>query len=304
MPISPSGNKPIICITAGDPRGIGPEVIKKALESPGLKGKAEFLVFADFPPAKKSNPVYSARAALRSINTAFNIIRQGKADALVTGPVSKEAINAIGVKFEGHTEYLAGLCGCKRFAMMFVSRKLKVSLVTRHIALSKVNTAISIKAIYDTVELTHKTLKGSFGISRPRIGVAGLNPHCGEGGQFGREEIVTIRPAIRKLRTRYSGIFGPIPADTLLYDAYNKKYDAAVCMYHDQGLAAFKMIARNEGVNVTLGLPFIRTSPDHGTGFDIAGKGQADPGSMREAIKLAIRLSTTNRPNSADRIAG
>jgi 4-hydroxythreonine-4-phosphate dehydrogenase len=121
--------------------------------------------------------------------------------------------------------------------------------------------------------------------------VAGLNPHCGEKGLFGREEALTIRPAIRKLQVVYGGITGPIPGDTLLHDAYAGKYDAVVCMYHDQGLAAFKMVARDEGVNLTLGLPFVRTSPDHGTGFDIAGKGRADPGSMREAIKLAVRLA-------------
>ncbi len=290
--------RPIICITTGDPRGIGPEVVKKALAAPGLKEKAEFLIFTS-TAVNKNNPNACAKASLEFIDRAFNLIRCGKADALVTGPVSKEAINNLraGMKFEGHTEYLARLCGCKKFAMMFVSKKLKVSLVTRHIPLSEVSKAISIKSICDTVELTHKALKDWFGIKNPKIGVAGLNPHCGEAGLFGREEALTITPAVRKLQGRYGGISGPIPGDTLLHDAYNQRYDAAVCMYHDQGLAAFKMIARNDGVNLTLGLPFVRTSPDHGTGFDIAGKAKADPGSMREAIKLAVRLAKKRGSN-------
>lgn len=304
--------RPIICITTGDPRGIGPEVVKKALATPGLKEKAEFLIFTS-TAVDKNNPNACAKASLEFIDQAFNLIKCGKADALVTGPVSKGAINNLpaypclsgrqaaggraGMKFEGHTEYLARLCGCKKFAMMFVSKKLKVSLVTRHIPLSEVSKAISIKSICDTVELTHNTLKNWFGIKNPKIGVAGLNPHCGEEGLFGREESITIKPAIQKLKAGYGGISGPIPGDTLLHDAYNRKYDAAVCMYHDQALAAFKMIARNEGVNLTLGLPFVRTSPDHGTGFDIARKEKADPGSMREAIKLAVRLAKKRGAN-------
>ena len=286
--------RPIICITTGDPRGIGPEVVKKALATHGLKEKAEFLIFTS-TAVNKNNPNACARASLEFIDQAFNLIRRGKADALVTGPVSKEAINLLGLpagmKFKGHTEYLAKLCGREKFAMMFVSKKLKISLVTRHIPLSEVSKGISIKSICDTVELTRNALKDWFGIKNPKIGVAGLNPHCGEAGLFGREEILTIGPAVRKLQARYGGISGPIPGDTLLHDAYNQKYDAAICMYHDQGLAAFKMIARNYGVNLTLGLPFVRTSPDHGTGFDIARKAKADPGSMTEAIKLAVRLA-------------
>lgn len=295
--------RPIICITTGDPRGIGPEVVKKALAASGLKKKSEFLIFTG-TAVNKNNSGACAKASLEFIDQAVNLIRRGKADALVTGPISKRDINNLpgllasrqsrglaGRKFKGHTEYLAKLCGCKKFAMMFISKKLKVSLVTRHMAISEVSRAISIKSICDTVELTHDALKYWFGISNPRIGIAGLNPHCGENGLFGREESATIKPAIRRLQAKYGGISGPIPGDTLLHDVYKQKYDAAVCMYHDQGLAAFKMIARDDGVNLTLGLPFVRTSPDHGTGFDIAGKGKADPGSMREAIKLAVRLA-------------
>lgn len=287
MPTSHSG-RPAICITIGDPRGIGPEVVKKALKNPALKAKADFIVIGKDVKTKSAEAC--AKASVEFINTAFKLIKEKKADALVTGPVSKEAINKAGIKFEGHTEYLAKLSNCKKFAMMFVSDTLKVSLVTRHIALRDVSSSLSIRKIYDTVELTYKTLRDLLRIKSPKIGVSGLNPHSGEGGLFGKEEKTVILPAIKRLQKKFKGIFGPIPADVLLYDAYHKKFDAAVCMYHDQGLAAFKMIARNRGVNLTLGLPFIRASVDHGTGFDIAGKGKADPGSMIEAIKLALKL--------------
>ena len=281
---------PVICITLGDPRGIGPEVIKKAIFDPAVKNKAYFLIVGE-PDVKKNDADYCAKSALRAINTAFTLILNKKADAMVTAPVNKEAINKAGIKIEGHTEYLAGLCGCRRFAMMFVSRPLKVSLVTRHIPLSRVSASISIKSVCDTAELTHELMKKRFNLKNPRIGIAGLNPHCGEGGIFGKEERLVIRPAVKKLKKIFKGISGPVPGDVLLHDAYRGKFDAAVCMYHDQALCAFKMIARDKGVNLTLGLPFIRTSPDHGTGFDIAGKGIADAGSMVEAIRLAIRLT-------------
>jgi len=294
MPISLSGNLPVICVTVGDPRGIGPEVVKKALRNPAVKGTAEFLVIGD-PAVNKNNQKACARSALEAINTAFDLVMRKKADAIVTAPVSKEAINKIGVRFEGHTEYLAGLCGAEKIAMMFVSRALKVSLVTRHAALRKVSSLISVNSVYDTAELTYRALKDWFGIKDPKIGISGLNPHCGEGGVFGKEERSVIGPAVRELRKKFKGIRGPISADALLYDVYHKRFNAAVCMYHDQGLAAFKMIARDEGVNLTLGLPFVRTSPDHGTGFDIAGKAKANAGSMTEAIKLAIRLCSPSR---------
>ena len=283
------GKRPAICITAGDPRGIGPEIIEKALKSPELKGKADYLIIGD-ASLKKTGPKACGKASIEFINTAFRLIKEKKADAMVTGPVSKEAINISGLRFAGHTEYLAKLCGCKKFAMMFISNKLKVTIVTRHIPLKQVSDSLSIKLICDTVELTHKALKNWFGIKDPKIGISGLNPHCGEGGLFGKEEERVIRPAVKRLLEYFKGIAGPIPADTLLYDAYHRRFDAAVTMYHDQGLVAFKMIARQDGVNLTLGLPFIRTSVDHGTGFDIAGKGIADPGSMVAAIKLALRL--------------
>ena len=284
------GGKPNICITIGDPAGIGPEVIKKALKEPSLKNVANFLVIGEGVTGKIDRRT-CARASVKFIDTAFGLIKSGRADAIVTGPVNKDGINKAGVKFQGHTEYLAKLSGSKKIVMMFVSDTLKVSLVTRHTALRNVSGLLSVGLVYDTVELTYRSLKDRFGIKNPSVGVAGLNPHCGEGGLFGKEEGLIIAPAIKKLQKKFKGIVGPVPADALLHDAYHGKFDAAVCMYHDQGLPAFKMIARDRGVNLTLGLPFIRTSVDHGTGFDIAGKGIADPGSMIEAIKLAIKLT-------------
>jgi len=289
MPISHSGKRPVICITMGDPRGIGPEVIEKALGKPFLKKSAAFIVIGK-RMFRRIGPKKSAQSSVEYIKEALDLIRRKKADALVTGPVSKEAINRSGVKFKGHTEYLAKLSNCKKIAMMFTSDRLKVSLVTRHIAVKELTHRISSNLICDTVELTYKALKNLFGIKNPKIGISGFNPHCGEKGLFGNEERTLIKPALKRLHVKFRNIRGPIPADTLLYDTYHKRYDAAVCLYHDQGLTAFKMVSRDSGVNLTLGLPFIRTSPDHGTGFDIAGKGVANPGSMIEAIKLAIGL--------------
>ncbi len=296
----PIDKKPVICITTGDPRGIGAEVTAKALKSRALKGKAGFIVLgAEYMPGvlpnKACNEIAAAAKSIEFINTAARLILSGKADALVTGPVNKESINKAGIEFSGHTEYLAQICGVKRLAMMFISDRLKVSLVTRHCPLASVSRLISVNKIYETTALTHNALKSWFGIKNPKIGISGLNPHCGEGGIFGSEEKSIICPAVKKLNKRFGGIFGPVPADSLLYDVYHGTYDAGVCMYHDQGLTAFKMVSRSTGVNITLGLPFIRTSVDHGTGFDIAGKGQADPGSMIEAIRLAIYIVASKK---------
>lgn len=274
----------------GDPSGIGPEVTLKALASPKVKGLADFLVIGE-----ESGPrgISSGRASLEYIDKALDIVCAGQADAIVTAPVSKSSIQKAALPhFQGHTEYLAERTGTKKFAMMFVGGPLKVSLVTRHMALGRVPKALTARLVSDTISLTHEFLKDRFGIKFPRIGVCGLNPHAGELGMFGTEEIRVIGPAIRKLAKTIKNIRGPIPADTAFYDALNLKYDAVVAMYHDQALAPFKMLYFKNGVNVTLGLPFVRTSPDHGTAFEIAGKGIADPSSMIEAIVLACRLAT------------
>jgi len=186
---------------------------------------------------------------------------------------------------------MAGKTGSEEFAMMFVGKNLKITLVTRHIALKDVAGAISRDSICETIRITHEHLIKFFGIKDPRIAVAALNPHASEGGLFGDEEERIIIPAIRKMSCVIKNIHGPIPADAVFYEALKGRFDAVVAMYHDQALAPFKALYFNDGVNLTLGLPFVRTSPDHGTAFDIAGKGIADAASMKEAIKLASRLA-------------
>jgi len=286
-------NKPRIVITMGDPSGVGPEVTLKALASPRVKGLADFLVIGEGFGRKGAS---AGRASLEYIDKALDIVCAGEADAIVTAPVNKSSIRKAGFpSFQGHTEYLAERTGTKKFAMMFVGEALKVTLVTRHVALRRVPKALTAALVSDTISLTYKYLKDLFGIKSPRIGVCGLNPHAGEFGAFGTEEAKVITPAIRRCSKTMKNIRGPIPADTAFYDALNKRYDAVVAMYHDQALAPFKMLYFKSGVNLTLGLPFIRTSPDHGTAFDIAGKGIADPSSMIEAIVLACRLVTRQR---------
>lgn len=289
-------DRPRIIVTTGDPAGIGPEVTAKALASPKVKGLADFLIIGDTgirpgrakPLTKKECGVIS----IRNLDRALAVLSKDEADALVTAPVNKASIRSAGFSgFQGHTEYLADATLSKDYEMMFIGSKLKVALVTRHIALKDVPKALSVEKIYKAIELTHGALIKYFSISDPRIGVCGLNPHAGELGLFGREEKEMIAPAVKKAARLAVNIFGPLPPDVVFYDATNGKYDAVIAMYHDQGLVPFKMLHFKDGVNMTLGLPFIRTSPDHGTAFDIAGKGIADPSSMIAAIRLAARLA-------------
>ncbi|MCX5692187.1 MAG: 4-hydroxythreonine-4-phosphate dehydrogenase PdxA [Candidatus Omnitrophica bacterium] len=275
--------KPTVLITAGDPRGIGPEVTKKALQDSSIRSLANFFVIE---PEDKTG--------FDAIKKAARILKKKKADALVTAPVNKEAINKAGIFFQGHTEYLAKATNTKKFAMMLCGGPLKVTTVTRHIPIKEVSRHITESKIIDSVRLTYEALKSYFGIKNPKIGICGLNPHCGEGGRIGREEKDIIIPAIEKIKRRIPGVQGPISGDIIFYIAYKGRLDAVISMYHDQGLGPLKMVAFEKGVNVTLGLPFIRTSPDHGTAYDIAGKGIADPSSMKEAIKLAIKMCLIN----------
>jgi 4-hydroxythreonine-4-phosphate dehydrogenase len=231
------------------------------------------------------------RAAMEYLDAAVGLMLDGGAGCLVTAPVNKASIRAAGFAgFLGHTEYLAGRTGAKDYAMMFVGRRLKVTLVTRHIALGRVPASLSAGSISRVIRLTHDSLRRYFGIRRPRIAVAGLNPHAGERGAFGIEEKRVIAPAVKRASSRLGGVSGPFPPDAIFHDALAGKYDAVVAMYHDQGLIPFKLLYFMDGVNMTLGLPFVRTSPDHGTAFEIAGKGVADPSSMIAALKLACRL--------------
>jgi 4-hydroxythreonine-4-phosphate dehydrogenase len=275
--------KPTVLITAGDPRGIGPEVTKKALQDSAINGLANFIVIDS-----KDGTGFDA------IKKAVKLLKNKKADSLVTAPVNKEAINKSGVFFQGHTEYLAKTTCTNRFAMMLCGDKLKVTTVTRHVPLKNVSAILTQAKIIEAVKLTDHALKKYFGIKKPRIGVCALNPHCGEGGKIGSEEQDVISPAIKKIRRSIPGIQGPISGDVIFYMAYHGKLDAVISMYHDQGLGPLKMVAFEKGVNVTLGLPFIRTSPDHGTAYDIAGKNMANPSSMKEAIKLAIKMCLIN----------
>lgn len=269
-------DKPIILITTGDPRGIGPEVTEEAMRDPNLMRLANFSVIKT-----------RDKTGFEAIERAVGILKKENAAGLVTGPVNKALINKTGISFKGHTEYLSSATDTKKIAMMFYSASLKVALVTRHIALKSVPKELSQEKIIDTTLLVDEALRTFFKIKTPRIGISGLNPHCGEEGLMGREEKTIIMPAVKKLKRKVPGIRGPLPADVVFHMAYNGKFDAVISMYHDQGLAPFKMIAFQDGVNITLGLPFVRTSPDHGTAYDIRGKGLSDPRSMKEAMRLA-----------------
>ena len=236
--------------------------------------------------------------AVRSIESAVALAMKKKVDAIVTPPINKSGLKKAGFNIPGHTEFLAKLSKTRRFEMMLVGGPLRVVLVTRHLALKEVPAALSKRRVEETILLADFELRRSFGIRRPRLVVCGLNPHAGEEGNLGKEEMRIIEPAVRKARAKTNAeITGPLSPDALFHEAYRGKYDAEICMYHDQGLIPLKMISRGSGVNVTLGLPFVRTSPDHGTAYDIAEQGSADPGSMAEALRLA-RLLSCNRKNA------
>jgi len=213
-------------------------------------------------------------------------------DAVITGPISKVSWKLAKVKYPGHTEFFADKFRTKRVTMMFVADKLRVALATTHLALMDVRHCFTIGCVFQPIDLLSQALTEWFGVARPRIGVAALNPHAGDGGRFGDEEERIIKPAIVMARNAGMEVEGPLPADTLFWHALNGRFDGVVAMYHDQALIPVKLLAFDSSVNVTLGLPFVRTSVDHGTAFDIVGKNQADPGSMKQAIKLACLLTS------------
>ncbi len=331
MPISQSG-KPAsggrcrIAVTLGDPAGVGPEVALKALHQFLKKSSAEVILLGSesffkalakkmklgaapsriscyfpekFPSGKivygRSENILT-RAAVRSIEMAVQLAMQGRVDAIVTPPINKAGLKAAGFDIPGHTEYLAELSGTKRYEMMLVGGSLRVVLVTRHTPIQNVSGKVTRRRVKETILMADQELRRSFGIKKPRLVVCGLNPHAGESGTIGREEIQVIEPAVRTARRKTDAlIVGPLSPDALFYDAYLGRYDAEICMYHDQGLIPLKMISRGAGVNVTLGLPFVRTSPDHGTAYDIAGRFKADPGSMLEALNLAESISNNRK---------
>ncbi len=325
---------PIIGITMGDPVGIGPEIIVKALSQQDKKSAYAPVVIGDRAllereinklqvplsltqiespedisssvrtihvlPTSRLHPddaVYAqptkktGQAMASYIIQAVKLAQEHKIDAIVTAPINKKSLQDSGHDYPGHTEMLARLTDTQDVVMMLVGTKLRVVLITIHCAISRVPKLLSVEKINKTITITHKSLKTFFAISSPRIAVAGLNPHAGEGGVFGNEEQDIIVPAIQKLQREGIDATGPYPPDTLFYYAARGRFDAVVCMYHDQGLIPLKLLHFEDGVNVTLGLPLIRTSVDHGTAYDIAGKASANPASLLSAIDMAVQMA-------------
>ncbi len=330
------GSRPVLALTMGDPAGIGPEIVLKALASPEVAAACRPVVVGDAglldrlraavapslrllparaPSAADPGPAVeviqprplswkepvvgrvdaeAGRASLAYIEKAVSLAMAGAVDAMVTAPISKEAVHLAGSAFPGHTEMLAHLTGARDYAMMLVGGKLRVSLATIHIPLRLVPLDLREDRLLTVIRLTARAL-ADMGLPGSRVAVCGLNPHAGEGGLFGDEEKRIIRPAILRAEAEGLLVAGPLPADTVFHRALKGEFEGVVAMYHDQGLGPLKTLYFDQGVNVTLGLPIVRTSVDHGTAFDIAGRGEANPGSMVAAIRLAAVMAA-NRP--------
>ncbi|MFK7880601.1 4-hydroxythreonine-4-phosphate dehydrogenase PdxA [Roseobacter sp.] len=314
-----------VIISCGEPAGIGPEIAAQAwallrkdipmvwmgdarhlpegtphrvIENPAAAAQvaAEVLPVLHHPFPRSVTPgtpePANAQGVIDVIAACVALVQSGAASALCTAPIHKQIlIEGAGFAHPGHTEYLADLAGGGRAVMMLASEQLRVVPATIHIALQEVPTALTPVVLRDTIEITLRELRDRFAIAKPRIAVAGLNPHAGEGGSMGRQELDWISGLLDDMRREGHDLLGPLPADTMFHAAARSGYDAAVAMYHDQALIPIKTLDFDKGVNVTLGLPFVRTSPDHGTAFDIAGKGVANPTSMCEALKLAAKLA-------------
>ena len=334
-------NRPLIGITMGDPLGIGPEVVVKALADASLRAAARFVVYGDnelmLAAAEKAriHPTWFRATVDHARDGAmvlgdFTVIDYGVAatlgadrepsksgglasktfvedaiadamrapgdprrlDAVVTAPISKESWTLAGFRWPGHTELFAARTKARRQAMAFISPRLKVVLATTHVPLMEIRNLLTIGRVHEPITLGHEICQ-QLGIAKPRIAVCGLNPHAGENGLFGDEEIRVIRPAIDMAKATGIDVHGPFPGDTIFIDAAAGKWDLVVAMYHDQGLIPVKLLGWDKAVNVTLGLPIVRTSPDHGTAFAIAGRNQASEGSMKSAIELAVRLAVS-----------
>ena len=293
--------KPRIGITAGDPAGIGPEIARKAADDPGVRAVCEPVIYGPAPGVTFAPGVLAAdagRAAYEAICAAVRDAQDGVLAAVATAPVNKRAFARAGLPWKGHTDLLGHLTGSPRVAMMFWSEPLKVVLATVHVPLSEVPRALTEELLVSIIELTASELP-RFGVTTPRLALAGLNPHAGEDGLLGDEEQRVLRPAVAAVRERGIAIEGPFPADTLFVRAARGEFDAVVACYHDQGLIPVKLLAFGRSVNVTLGLPIIRTSVDHGTAFDIAGRNIANPSSMIEAVLLAARLASGSLGSSS-----
>ena len=316
--------KPIV-ISCGEPAGIGPEVAVKAWRAvkdtlpliwigdprhlpvgtnyQTVAAPEDAIVVCpnalpvlaqDFGPdvtPGTANPAH-AQAIIDAIAIGVRLVHDGKAQAICTAPIHKAALqDGANFAYPGHTEYLAALANVDRVVMMLACDDLRVVPTTIHIAVAEVPKQLTASLLTDTILITHAALRSNFGISAPRIAVAGLNPHAGEAGKMGLEEIEMITPVLDALRTQGLDIIGPLPADTMFHAGARARYDVAICMYHDQALIPIKTLDFSGGVNITLGLPFIRTSPDHGTAFDIAGTGVADATSMINALRMAAQMS-------------
>ncbi len=332
---------PTLGVTMGDPAGIGPEVVAKALADPALRAQARFIVYgmheqlAYAADLAELNPYWfrkphedgkriasgvvisdfdefaldsrrlgcpnaeSGRASMRFLEEAIHDAQAGLLDAIVTGPINKTAWQMAGYAYPGHTELLAHRFRARRVAMMFAAGPLRVALASVHEPLFELRNHFTIGLVFQPIDLLHAALRDWFGVAKPRIAVAALNPHAGEGGRFGDEEARVIQPAVEMARHADIDALGPLPADTLFHRAVQGEFDGVVALYHDQALIPVKLLAFHEAVNLTLGLPIVRTSPDHGTAYDIVGKNRANPGSMKAAIRLAIDLATRQRRSSA-----
>jgi 4-hydroxythreonine-4-phosphate dehydrogenase len=312
-----------IAVTTGEPAGIGPEISVAALAAVSdadvtligdqtLLASRARVVKAAWPPSARIEHVALQRPAragrldprnagyvLAMLDRAIDGALAGQFDAVVTAPVQKSVINAAGIAFTGHTEYLAQRAAATQVVMMLVGATnegpLRVALATTHLPLSAVPAALTVDGLLAVLRVLYADLKSRFGLPAARVAVTGLNPHAGEGGHLGREEIEVIGPAVERMRKSGHAIEGPLPADTVFLPTVARRYDAVLVMYHDQGLPVLKYATFGHGVNVTLGLPFVRTSVDHGTALDLAGKGRADAGSMRAALRLAVDLASRRR---------
>jgi 4-hydroxythreonine-4-phosphate dehydrogenase len=291
---NPQSLIPRIGITAGDPAGIGPEIARKAMTDTRVIGVCEPIFYGSqvsFQPGVLS--AEAGQAAYQTIARAVRDAQAGEIHGIATAPINKEALALAGLPWRGHTEMLASLTNAAHVAMMFWSEKLRVVLATIHIPLADVSAALTIDSMTRIIELTHRELP-RFGLAHPRLALAALNPHAGEHGLFGCEETDVLEPAVARSAKGGINITGPVPGDTVFVRAMRGEFDAVIACYHDQGLIPVKLAAFGQAVNVTLGLPIIRTSVDHGTAFDIAGKNIADPESMVQAVLLAARLAAAS----------
>ena len=315
--MSPGAVTPTIAVTTGEPAGIGPELAAALLDGDELGARIVLVGDRTLLEKRCGRPIpaanllhvplaapstagrldpANARYVLALLDAALDGCVTGRFDAMVTAPVHKGVINDAGVPFTGHTEYLAERTGTRLPVMMLVGGGLRVALATTHLPLAEVSHAITAGLLTDVLTILDADLKAKFAIATPRILVCGLNPHAGEGGHLGREELDVIEPTLCRLQARGLRLTGPVPADTAFLPERLANHDAVLAMYHDQGLPVLKRAAFGAGVNVTLGLPIVRTSVDHGTALDLAGTGRADPGSLRAATQLAIELCARRRP--------